>query len=306
MARYYSLNQYLKEKFGEKIYKLSLSCSNSCPNRDGKISTGGCIFCSSGGSGDFAGDFSVPVDEQIEKAKLLIRNKTKNNKYIAYFQSFTSTYAPFEKLKEIFYNTINRDDIVALSIATRPDCLDENIIDLLNDLNKIKPVWVELGLQTIHEKTAILINRGYGLDCFEQAVKKLKNINIEIIVHIIIGLPNETVNDMLETIRYINFIGINGIKLQLLHILKNTALYDMYLKNNVKPLEMNEYINILIKCIEELSPNIVIHRLTGDGDKKILAAPLWSGNKKQVLNTINKSFEINNVYQGKNYRLIKY
>lgn len=303
MEGYYSLNRYLKERFGEKIYKLSLSCSNTCPNRDGKISYGGCIFCSSGGSGDFAGKYNLPIEKQIENAKGLVSVKTKNNKYIAYFQSFTSTYAPIENLRDVFYKVINRDDIVALSIATRPDCLDDDIITLLDDLNKIKPVWIELGLQTIHEKTAILINRGYNLKCFENAIEKLKFIKVEIIVHIIIGLPNETTDDLIETIRYLNNIGINGIKLQLLHILKNTKLYDMYINGECSVLKMSEYIDILIECIEELNPNIVIHRITGDGDKKILEAPLWSSNKKLVLNAISKRIKENNVYQGKKYKL---
>lgn len=299
---YYSLNQYLREKFGEKVYKLALSCSNSCPNRDGKLSYGGCIFCSKGGSGDFAAEYNLSVSQQIDNAKMLVKSKTNNNKYIAYFQSYTSTYAPIERLKTMFYDAVQRDDIVALSIATRPDCLGDDVLGLLCEINKIKPVWVELGLQTIHNKTAKLINRGYNLDCFEQAVKNLKNIGAEIITHIIIGLPYETKEDLLETIHYLNNQKINGIKLQLLHILKDTVLYDMYLKGEVKPLEMNEYIDLLLMCISELSTDIVIHRITGDGAKNILVAPLWSGNKRLVLNTISRKIKENNVMQGSNLK----
>ncbi len=289
--KYYSLNNYLRNTFGDKVYKLSLDGGFTCPNRDGTIDTRGCIFCSEGGSGDFAESSLLSITEQIEQGKKRVENKIKSDKYIAYFQAFTNTYAPVEILRKKFFEAIRHKDIVALSIATRPDCLDDNILSLLDELNKIKPVFVELGLQTIHEKSAEYIRRGYLLSVYDEAVKRLKSISINIVVHVILGLPNESKTDMLETVSYVCKSGIDGIKLQLLHILKNTDLADEYYRGNVKTLELDEYIDIIKACVEIIPSDIVIHRLTGDGAKKDLIAPLWSADKKNVLNKINKALQ---------------
>ena len=289
--KYYSLNNYLRNTFGCKVYKLSLDGGFTCPNRDGTIDTRGCIFCSRGGSGDFAESRLLSITEQIEQGKKRVENKIKSGKYIAYFQAFTNTYAPVEALRKKFFEAINHKDIVALSIATRPDCLGDDILALLDELNKIKPVFVELGLQTIHEKSAAYIRRGYPLSVYDDAVKKLNAIGINIVVHVILGLPNESKADMLDTVKYVCNSGINGIKLQLLHILKNTDLADEYYRGNVKVLELDEYIDIIKACVEIIPSDIVIHRLTGDGAKKDLIAPLWSADKKNVLNKINKALQ---------------
>ena len=289
--KYYSLNNYLRNTFGDKVYKLSLNGGFTCPNRDGTIDTRGCIFCSEGGSGDFAESSLLSITEQIEQGKKRDKNKIKSGKYIAYFQAFTNTYAPVEILRKKFFEAIRHKDIVALSIATRPDCLDDDILSLLDELNKIKPVFVELGLQTIHEKSAEYIRRGYPLSVYDKAVKKLKAIGINIVVHVILGLPNESKTDMLETVSYVCKSGIDGIKLQLLHILKNTDLANEYYRGNVKTLELDEYIDIVKACVEIIPSDIVIHRLTGDGAKKDLIAPLWSADKKNVLNKINKALQ---------------
>lgn len=289
--KYYSLNNYLRNTFGDKVYKLSLDGGFTCPNRDGTIDTRGCIFCSEGGSGDFAESSLLSITEQIEQGKKRVENKIKSDKYIAYFQAFTNTYATVEILRQKFFEAIRHKDIVALSIATRPDCLDDNILSLLDEINKIKPVFVELGLQTIHEKSAEYIRRGYPLSVYDEAVKKLKSISINIVVHVILGLPNESKTDMLETVSYVCKSGIDGIKLQLLHILKNTDLADEYYRGNVKTLELDEYIDIIKACVEIIPSDIVIHRLTGDGAKKDLIAPLWSADKKNVLNKINKALQ---------------
>ena len=295
---YYSLNKYLKEMFGEKVYKLSLNGGMTCPNRDGTLGTKGCIFCSRGGSGEFAADSVLSIGEQINQAKQKIRKKTDCKKFIAYFQPFTNTYADTEYLERIFTQAVARDDIVALSIATRPDCLENNVLELLERLNKIKPVWVELGLQTIHEKSADYIRRMYPLSVYDKAVNDLHSIGINVITHIILGLPYETKAMMLETVKYVGE-RTDGIKLQLLHVLKNTDLCDDYRSGKFKVLTLDEYIDILCDCIEVLPENVVVHRLTGDGDKKLLVAPLWSADKKRVLNTINRKFSERNVVQGK-------
>lgn len=289
--KYYSLNHYLRDTFGCKVYKLSLDGGFTCPNRDGTIDTRGCIFCSKGGSGDFAESRLLSITEQIEQGKKRVESKIKSGKYIAYFQAFTNTYAPVEILRKKFFEALEHKDIVALSIATRPDCLGDDILALLDELNKIKPVFVELGLQTIHEKSAAYIRRGYPLSVYDDAVKKLKAIGINIVVHVILGLPNESKADMLETVDYVCKSGINGIKLQLLHILKNTDLADEYYRGNVKVLELDEYIDLVKACVAIIPKDIVIHRLTGDGAKKDLIAPLWSADKKNVLNNINKALQ---------------
>lgn len=286
---YLSFNKYLKDKFGQKVYKISLDGGFTCPNRDGKIDTRGCIFCSKGGSGDFAQNRDLSITEQIESGKKIVEKKIKSGKYIAYFQAFTNTYAPVETLKAKYSEAINHPDIVALSIATRPDCLGDDVIELLDEMNKIKPVFVELGLQTIHSDSAKYIRRGYSLEVYNEAVKKLKNIGVNIVVHIILGLPNESEEDMLESVKYVCQSQIDGIKLQLLHIIAGTDLAKDYEKGLFKTLEFDEYVELIAKCVAIIPKNIVIHRLTGDGAKKDLIAPLWSADKKKVLNAINKA-----------------
>lgn len=295
--RYCSLDYMLKERYSEKLYKLSLNGGMTCPNRDGKISEGGCIFCSTGGSGDFAASFNPDIAKQIEQAKTLVSKKYQGNRFIAYFQAYTNTYAPVEYLRKLFMDTIMRDDIAILSIATRPDCLGDDVIELLAELNRIKPVWVELGLQTINESTARLINRGYELSCYDEAVRRLRNIGVEIITHMIIGLPYETKEDILSTAEYIGKTA-NGIKLQLMHILKNTKLLEMYEKGEFKALTEEEYIEIVCEIISILPREMVIHRLTGDGNPDELIAPLWSLRKLQVLNGINHRLKELDIIQG--------
>lgn len=286
---YLSFNKYLKDKFGQKVYKISLDGGFTCPNRDGKIDTRGCIFCSKGGSGDFAQNRDLSITEQIESGKKIVEKKIKSGKYIAYFQAFTNTYAPVEILRAKYSEAINHPDIVALSIATRPDCLGDDVIELLDEMNKIKPVFVELGLQTIHSDSAKYIRRGYSLEVYNEAVKKLKNIGVNIVVHIVLGLPNESEEDMLESVKYVCQSQIDGIKLQLLHIIAGTDLAKDYEKGLFKTLEFDEYVELIAKCVAIIPKNIVIHRLTGDGAKKDLIAPLWSADKKRVLNAINKA-----------------
>lgn len=295
--RYNSLNNYLRNKFGKKVYKISIDGGFTCPNRDGKISTGGCIFCSAKGSGDFATSKSLSITQQIEQGKERVRSKTKDNSFIAYFQAFTNTYAPIDVLESKFTEAINHKDIVALSVATRSDCVDDNVLMLLEKLNKIKPVWVELGLQTIKESSVDYIRRGYENSVYVDTATKLRNIGIEVITHIILGLPNENKLDMLRSVDFACKYS-DGIKLQLLHILKGTDLLKDYEDSKFNTLTMGQYIDILCDAVSIIPKNVIIHRLTGDGDKKILVAPLWSGNKKVVLNTINKTFEERNIIQG--------
>lgn len=285
---YLSFNKYLKDKFGQKVYKISLDGGFTCPNRDGKTGTRGCIFCSKGGSGDFAESKEMSITEQIESGKKKVEKKIKSGKYIAYFQAFTNTYAPVEMLRQKYEEAINHPDIVALSIATRPDCLGDDVLRLLDEMNKIKPVFVELGLQTIHQKSAKYIRRGYDLSVYDKAVRDLKKIGVNVVVHVILGLPNESENDMLETVKYVCESGANGIKLQLLHVIDGTDLAKDYKKGLFKTLEFDEYVNLIVKCVKIIPKDIVIHRLTGDGAKKDLIAPLWSADKKRVLNAINK------------------
>lgn len=301
MEHYYSLNQYLLEKFHTKVYKIALNGNMSCPNRDGSIGHKGCIFCSEGGSGDFAQNPLLSVTEQIEAGKRKLSGKYKGSSYIAYFQAYTNTYAPVEYLETVFTEAIRHPDVVCLSIATRPDCLDKDKIALLSRLNQIKPVWVELGLQTIHETTASYIRRGYDLSVFDHAMDMLNQAGIETIVHMIIGLPGESTAMMLDTARYIGRCGAKGIKLQLLHVLKNTDLAADYENGRLKVLSLEEYTHILMEIIKILPKDMVIHRLTGDGPKKLLMAPLWSADKKNVLNTLNRAFFVNNIMQGSNF-----
>lgn len=299
---YHSLDYMLKERFGEKVYKLTLNGGMSCPNRDGKLGTGGCIFCSAGGSGDFAGDPAQSIDQQIAQQKELICKKRPVNTFIAYFQAYTNTYAPVEYLRALFTQALSHPEVAALSIGTRPDCLGEDVLDLLSQLNRIKPVWVELGLQTIHPATARYIRRGYPLSCFEEAGKNLHARDLDIIVHTILGLPGETTEQMLQTISFLNHQPIQGIKMQLLHVLKGTDLADDYLAGKFSVLSQEAYVDLVISCLEHLSPDIVVHRITGDGPRDLLIAPLWSSAKRTVLNEIHHQMKERNTWQGKYYK----
>lgn len=292
-----TLNAYLKNRFGRKIYKLTLDGGMTCPNRDGKVGFGGCIFCGGNGSGSFCPSVDLSITDQIEEGKKLLKNKIKEGGYIAYFQSHTNTYAAVPYLRKIFYEAVNHPDIVGISIGTRPDCLEDEVLKLLEELAKIKPLWVELGLQTIHENTANLINRCYPLKVYDEVVKNLKSIGAEVVTHVILGLPGESKEQMLETVAYSSKVS-DGIKLQLLHVLKDTKLYEMYQKEPFKIFSMEEYTELLCRCIEIIPKNVVIHRMTGDGDKRLLVEPMWSGNKKVVLNYINKVFSEKDIVQG--------
>ena len=286
---YYSFNDYCRDTFGEKVYKVSINAGFTCPNRDGTLDSRGCIFCSAKGSGDFAQSSLLSVTEQIEKGKERVSSKIgPNGKYIAYFQSFTNTYAPVDTLRSLYTEALNHPDIVALSIATRPDCLSKEVLDLLSECNKLKPVWVELGLQTIHEKTAEYIRRCYPLSVYDEAVNALRERNLYTIVHVILGLPGESGEDILKTVDYVGKSKVGGIKLQLLHVLRNTDLAADYAAGKFKCLSLEEYADLVADCIAILPSDLVIHRITGDGDKKLLIAPLWSADKKHVLNTLKK------------------
>lgn len=298
---YYSLDFYLKETFGKKVYKLALDGGMTCPNRDGTLGSGGCIFCSAGGSGDFAAKRDLSIRAQVDAAKTRVAKKmpaAADGPYIAYFQSYTNTYAPLPYLKGLFTEAISLPEICALSIGTRPDCLPDETIDLLSDLNKEKPVWVELGLQTIHEKTAELIRRGYPLSVFEDTYRRLKSAGLTVIVHVILGLPGETKEDILQTIRYLAELKIDGIKLQLLHVLKGTDLDTLYQSGAFSVMELDEYLELVGDCLKLLPQDIVIHRLSGDGAKSLLTAPIWSGNKRLVLNSMAKYLKENRICQG--------
>lgn len=297
---YHTLNDYLKSKYGRKIYKIALDAGRTCPNRDGRCGSRGCIFCSGNGSGEFAADRNRPISEQLQEAKSRIQKKLPQGDvgYIAYFQAFTNTYGTVEELEPIFREAIKDPEVVILSIATRPDCLPPDILAMLERLNRYKPVWVELGLQTIWEDTAQYIRRGYELAVYDQAVRALTERNLEVITHVILGLPGEMAEQMLATVEYVGRTGTQGIKLQLLHVLKETDLETDYRNGKFRVLEMMEYIDILEQCIRHLPKDMVIHRLTGDGDKRLLVAPQWSGNKRMVMNTIRREFTVRNVIQG--------
>lgn len=302
--RYYSLDYYLKNTYGEKLYKLSLNGGMTCPNRDGTLGNGGCIFCSAGGSGDFSASPSLSIHAQLAYGKELVARKYAGHSYIAYFQAYTNTYAPVSYLEKIFTEAVMEPEVKILSIATRPDCLSNEIISLLARLNKIKPVWIELGLQTMHEKSADFIRRGYPLSVFETAVSALRRNKITVIVHVILGLPTETPEMMLQTVSYLNRLDIQGIKLQLLHILKGTDLASYYKNHHFHLPSLNEYVVLLGKSISLLRPDIVIHRLTGDGPKEILIEPQWTCNKRFVLNSIQKHLKSQDIWQGKEYTYV--
>ena len=299
MKHYNDLSGYLQRRFGCKVYKLALDGGMTCPNRDGTLGTEGCIFCGADGSGAFA-QTGPSVAAQIEAAKARVAGKMKAGAYIAYFQSFTNTYAPRAYLEPLFRAAISQPEVVALSVATRPDCLPEPVLDLLAELNAVKPVWVELGLQTIHPETARYIRRGYDLPVYDQAVEKLHRRGIEVITHVILGLPGESREQMLQTVRYAGD-RTDGIKLQLLHVLRGTDLAADYLAGRFQTLEPEAYCQLIAGCLRALPPWVVIHRLTGDGAKKDLIAPLWSADKKRVLNLLNRTLEEQNVIQGEAY-----
>ena len=296
MEHYTALSPYLKRRFGCKVYKLSLSAGCTCPNRDGTLGARGCIFCS--GSGEFAASCTAPIPEQLEQAKYILGKKAQGAKFIAYFQDFTNTYGAVSRLEPLFLAAMEPDDVVALSIATRPDCLPEDILRMLSRLRARKPVFVELGLQTVHQASAHYIRRGYPLSVFDDAVQKLHALEIEVIAHQILGLPGETAEMIVETTRHLGQLPVDGVKLHLLHILRGTDLAAEYEAGRVKPLDLDAYIDILEQCLAVLPPKIVIHRLTGDGAKRDLIAPLWSADKKRVLSAIQKRFEQDGVMQG--------
>ncbi len=296
--RYRALNEYLKEHFGCKVYKLALDGGMTCPNRDGTLGTRGCIFCSRRGSGDFAVSAELDIAAQLDAARVIVAGKARQAKYIAYFQSFTNTYAPVDKLERLYQAAMLPDDIVALAIATRPDCISDEVLTLLRRLNTWKPIWIELGLQTIHPSTAAYIRRGYDLACYDMCVRRLRAAGIEVVTHMILGLPFETPRMMYETAAYIGRSGVQGIKIQLLHVLRDADLAAAYAAGAFPTLTLEKYVELLAGCIRRLPEDLVIHRLTGDGAKRNLLAPLWSADKKQVLNEINAYFEREDVKQG--------
>ena len=301
-ARFRSLNDALRERFGEKLYKLALNGGCTCPNRDGTLGTRGCIFCSAGGSGEFAANPGLSIREQIGDGKRRLSGKRPVQRYIAYFQAYTNTYGPIGRLRDMFMEAIAQPEIAVLSIATRPDCLGDEVLALLSELNQITPVWVELGLQTIHEKTAAFIRRGYPLPVFDEAMEALAERKIETVVHTILGLPGETPEMMLDTVRYVSRTPASGIKLQLLHILKNTDLAEYYARTGFPVLSMEEYVDLVVRCLEVCRPDLVIHRLTGDGPSDLLTAPLWSQAKRTVLNAIHRELKLRNTWQGRLYQ----
>lgn len=299
--RYYSLNYFLREKFGSKVFKISLDAGFSCPNRDGKVSSGGCIFCSERGSGDFAGDREYSITKQFENIKSIMKKKWKEGKYIAYFQAYTNTYAPIDVLREKYEEALSQDGVVGIAIATRPDCLDQEVLDLLDELSKKTYLWVELGLQTVNDKTAKIINRGYNLEVFEEALKNLRKRNIDVVVHSIFGLPGEKEEDMFNTIKYLSSKDIQGVKFHLLHLMKGTPLVKLYEEGEFEFLEEEQYVKIICKAIVLLREDIVVHRLTGDSPRNLLIGPKWSLKKWEILNSIDKILEEKNIYQGLYY-----
>jgi hypothetical protein len=300
---YYSLNAYCRRTFQEKLYKIAIDSGMTCPNRDGSLDTRGCIFCSAGGSGDFAVRAAgLSVEEQLRQGTALFGEKQTGKRFIAYFQAYTNTYAPIQTLRTLYRQALDASEIAGISIATRPDCLGQQVLTLLKELRACYPdkfIWIELGLQTIHQETADYIRRGYPLSCFTQAASTLSRIGIPVIVHVILGLPGETKEQMYETIAFLNRLPVSGIKLQLLHVLKGTDLAADYAKGLFEVLSFEDYVNLVIGCIERLLPRTVIHRITGDGPAELLIAPLWSLDKRKVLNTIHREMRLRSTWQGK-------
>ncbi|MCQ1529576.1 TIGR01212 family radical SAM protein [Lutispora saccharofermentans] len=300
--RYYSLNYFLRQKFGEKIFKISLDGGFTCPNRDGRVSKNGCIFCSPRGSGDFTMK-NKDLSLQFEEAKAMMQKKWRSGKYIGYFQAYTNTYAPVDVLREKYNTILEKENVIGLAIATRPDCLPTDILELLEELNSRTYLWVELGLQTIHEDTARLINRGYAMETYVSAVEELKKRNIDVVTHCILGLPGETNVDMLETVNFVAGTKTQGIKLHLLHLMKDTPMVKLYEEGTLKLMERDEYVGLVADCLEKLPPDMVIHRLTGDGPRATLIGPWWSLNKWEVLNAIDDKLVERDSWQGKKYGL---
>lgn len=301
---YYSLDAYCKNTYGEKLYKIALNAGLSCPNRDGTLGTGGCIFCSAGGSGDFAIKTGAypSVTKQLAAGKALFHNKQTGNRYIAYFQAYTNTYGPLPYLEKIYEEALREQTVAGISIATRPDCISEDTVTLLVNLKAKFPdkfVWIELGLQTIHEQTALFIRRGYTLGVYDKCVTMLHQADIPVITHVILGLPGETQEHVLRTIAHLNSVGIWGIKLQLLHVLKGTELASLYEQGTYTPLAKEAYLDLVINCLEQLDPHTVVHRVTGDGPKDLLLAPMWSVNKRDVLNSLHHTMKQRSSYQGR-------
>ena len=301
IRKIYMLNDFLKEKFNEKIYKVSLDGGFTCPNRDGKVSKGGCIFCSENGSGDFTATKLKSIHKQIEEQIDLVSKKYKGDKYIAYFQNFTNTYAEVSYLRKIYQEALSHEKIVGLAIATRPDCLGDDVLELLAELNKKTFLWVELGLQTVNDDVAKYFNRAYETEIYKEASEKLNKLNIKFVTHIIIGLPKEEEDDYLKTAIFAQNCGTWGIKLHLMYVVKNTPLEKLYLNGDLKVNTKEEYVEKVVNVLENISSETVIHRLTGDGDRETLVAPLWSIKKIDVLNSIHKELKRRNTYQGKLY-----
>ena len=295
---YREFGDFLREIFPYKVQKISINAGFTCPNRDGAIDTRGCIFCAGDGSGAFAADRALDIPQQIEAAKARVARKNGGGKYIAYFQNFTNTYGSLAHMERLFIEALAPENVVALSVATRPDCLPDAVIALLQQLNTEKPVWVELGLQTIHPRSVAYIRRGYDLPVFDDAVCRLRAAGLEVIVHQILGLPGETDAQMVQTARYIGQSGVQGIKLHLLHVLRGTDLAEDYAAGKFEVLTPEHYIDLLEQCLRVLPPEMVIHRLTGDGAKRDLIAPLWSADKKRVLNSIHAAFARDDLVQG--------
>ncbi|AYE34398.1 TIGR01212 family radical SAM protein [Clostridium septicum] len=300
--RYHSLNYYLRNKFGEKVYKISLDGGFTCPNRDGRVGRGGCTFCSASGSGDYAGSRALSINKQFEDRKEMMEKKWKDGKYIAYFQAYTNTYAPVDILRKKYEEALKQKGVVALSIATRPDCIDDEIADLLEEISKKTYLWVELGLQTINDNTAKNFNRGYDLKIFDESLKKLKDRNIEVVVHTIFGLPGESKEDMLKTVDYVAHSGVQGIKFHLLHLMEGTKMVEQYKSGELKLMAQEDYIDTICKAVTIIPEEMVVHRLTGDAPRELLIGPMWSLKKWEVLNAIDKALEDNDLWQGKNYK----
>ena len=300
--RYHSLNYFLRNKFNEKIYKISLDGGFTCPNRDGKVAKGGCTFCSARGSGDYAGSRILSISEQFEDRKVMMEKKWKDGKYIAYFQAYTNTYAPVEELRRKYDEALAQKNVVALSIATRPDCLDKDVLDYLEELNKKTYLWVELGLQTINDNTARNFNRGYDLEVFDKSIKELQKRGIEVVVHTIFGLPGETKEDMLKTVDYVAHSGSQGVKFHLLHLMKGTKMVEQYESGELKLLSKEDYIDLICKGIAMIPEEMVVHRLTGDAPRASLIGPMWSLKKWEVLNDIDKALVDNDIWQGKDFK----
>lgn len=300
--RYHSLNYFLRNKFGEKIYKISLDGGFTCPNRDGKVAKGGCTFCSSSGSGDYAGSRVLSITDQFEDRKKMMEKKWKDGKYIAYFQAYTNTYAPVEVLRKKYEEALAQENVVALSIGTRPDCLDDDVLDFLEEINKKTYLWVELGLQTINDKTAHNFNRGYDFEVFDRSLKKLQERGIEVVIHTIFGLPGETKEDMLKTVNYVAHSGAQGVKFHLLHLMENTKMAEQYREEKFELLSKEDYIDLICKGVAMIPQEMVVHRLTGDAPRSSLIGPMWSLKKWEVLNDIDRTLVENDIWQGKDFK----